>query len=170
MFWCLCCLCLCSLSPKCLCRFLPASECDFWFQCLFLSSSSLFFVFQCFVGNVYLLDNCTLSAACALYVIWVQFYLKTLGCALCAAAVSIIYLTIRKSHNFNQITDFFSQSPLITGWMKYKEQMLNPQALDSSLKHHKVLGIASKWYSRFLSIIAKANLQYVTLCMYLTSI
>ena len=86
VFWCLCCLCLCSLSvsPKCLCRFLPASESEFWFL-VFVSSSSLFFLFQCFVGDVYLLDSCALSAACALYVIWVQFYFKPGECALHAA-------------------------------------------------------------------------------------
>ena len=36
----------------------------FDFQC-FVSSSSLFFLFQCFVGDICLLDSCTLSAACA---------------------------------------------------------------------------------------------------------
>ena len=41
---------------------------------VFVSFSSLFFLFQCFVGDVYLLHCCALSAACALYVIRVQFY------------------------------------------------------------------------------------------------
>ena len=69
MCWCLCRLCLCSLSvsPKCLCRIFPASESDFQFS-MFVSSSSLFLLFQCFVGDVYLLDSCALSAACALYI------------------------------------------------------------------------------------------------------
>ena len=52
MFWCLCCLCLCSqsVSRKCLCRFLPAS--------VFVSSSLFFlFVFQCFVGALYVIQK-----------------------------------------------------------------------------------------------------------------
>ena len=59
-------------------------ESDFRFS-VFVSPSSLFCRFQCFVSDVYLLDSCALSAVCALYVIWVQFYLKTGGCALCSA-------------------------------------------------------------------------------------
>ena len=41
VFWCLCCWCLCSLS-KCMCKFLPISESDFWFQCLFVLLLSSF--------------------------------------------------------------------------------------------------------------------------------
>ena len=68
---------------KCLCRFLPASESDFQFQCF---SSSAFFLFQCFVGDVYLLDGCALSAACTLYVIECSLFLKTGVCASSTAA------------------------------------------------------------------------------------
>ena len=69
---------------KCLCRFLPAFESDFWFsvfvssflfQCLFL----LFFLFQHFAGKVYLLDSCMLSAVWTLHEMGVQFFFFKLG-------------------------------------------------------------------------------------------
>ena len=45
--------------------FIQHLESDFQFA-VFVSSSSLFFRFQYFLSDVYLLDCCTLSAACAL--------------------------------------------------------------------------------------------------------
>ena len=60
---------------KCVCRLLPASESDFLFS-VCVSPSSLLCLFQCYVANIYLLDNCTLPAVCAQYVIRVIFFFK----------------------------------------------------------------------------------------------
>ena len=85
---------VCVFVPcQCLCRFLLTSESHFRFS-VFVSSSSPFFQFQCFIGDIYLLDSCALSAACALYMIWVQFYFKTGGCDLCAAAAGRLKITV----------------------------------------------------------------------------
>ena len=71
------CLCSLSVSPKCLCSFFQGLSLTFDFQCLFLLllSSSCFNVLPATFTSV--LDSCALSAVCTLYVMWMQFYLKT---------------------------------------------------------------------------------------------
>ena len=69
VFWCLCCLRLCSLSPKRVCRFLPASESDFRFSVfLFLLSSSCFIVlsatFTSWIVAPYLLHATYMRPVC----------------------------------------------------------------------------------------------------------
>ena len=65
---------------KYLCRFFSTSF-SIWVWLLIFSVcfSSLFLLFQCFVGNVYLVDSCALSAACTLYVIGVLLFFLNQG-------------------------------------------------------------------------------------------